>query len=838
MHGEVPRFLDDPVTVIVEVVNRVEPNLDPSVVVDAVEQVARTRAAQRKLAHSLEQIPNLLTSGCAEGLPMVDRLIDTLRERGARMLVPVRCGQCGKPGKRMSSHNADRLRICVTCDNRARGSFAQRPCAVCGRVLVPLAYDRDGRPRCGLCPPDPGVDHVEVLCDLVMTLDPLANRMMLRMLFTTTVRQGARRRQLAWDLQDQPHLLTGAAAHGSQTVRRMVDALVKSGVAGVTAPRCPVCSMTRALRSQREGRPCCQTCYQAARAKPCVRCGVVKPIATRTHDGGELCWTCSIGEQVNKETCSQCGEFTSIATHRDGTPLCYGCRRPPLAVCASCGGYKPCSGAHTATPRCENCRHRARTATCARCSRVRPIGGRDDNRNPLCSYCAQRREQCCRCGHLRPASGRVEDGPLCWTCIKFEPAYFRTCTDCGTITRLHHYGLCVECAAPILLEALLAGPDGAVRPELHTVCAALSANNSVTLMNWLQQTTTAPMLGRLAVASGPVTHDVLDQLLPAGPARHLRQVLIAHRLLPDHDRQLLRLERWFEAKLKEVDDVDEARALRGFLSWTHLRRLRSAGKPTTSGAVASIRDEVKSAIKLSEWLRTRDRNLASCRQSDIDEWCMSAGRMASRARQFLVWCAQHGYTGDVVIPVARETGSRPVFDDEDTRWQITRNLLHDDTIATIDRVAGLLVVLYGQTLSRIVQLSTDDATRDGSAVSLRLGRRPLMLPAPLDQLVLELVDTRRGKAALGHSDEHRWLFPGGLPDRHLHPLSLGKRLRAIGVPSRVARNTALMDISAVMPTKVISELLGLSITGAVRWSTLAAAQGNAYAAEIMTRTSS
>ncbi|WP_327151334.1 hypothetical protein [Nocardia sp. NBC_01329] len=133
-------------------------------------------------------------------------------------------------------------------------------------------------------------------------------------------------------------------------------------------------------------------------------------------------------------------------------------------------------------------------------------------------------------------------------------------------------------------------------------------------------------------------------------------------------------------------------------------------------------------------------------------------------------------------------------------------------------------------------MTVDDVTHDDHAVLLRLGRLPVALPAPLDELVLELVDSRRGKAALGHTDEHRWLFPGGLPAQHLHPTPLGNRLRAIGVPSRIGRNSALMDNAAVMPTKVLSDLLGLSVTGAVRWTALAGVQGDAYAAEIISRT--
>ncbi|WP_327151335.1 hypothetical protein [Nocardia sp. NBC_01329] len=208
---------------------------------------------------------------------------------------------------------------------------------------------------------------------------------------------------------------------------------------------------------------------------------------------------------------------------------------------------------------------------------------------------------------------------------------------------------------------------------------ALSANNPVTLLNWLHQTSTVAMLGRLAVAEGAITHALLDRLVPAVPARHLRQVLIAHRLLPERDRHLSHLEQWFETKLTGLGDADEARALRGYLSWTHLRRLRNAGKPTTPGAVASIRMEINSAMMLLDWLRARERKrkLANCTQSDIDEWCMSTGRTSHRGRRFLAWCAQRGLVGDVVIPVAPGSGARTVFENEDTRWRITRALLND-----------------------------------------------------------------------------------------------------------------------------------------------------------------
>lgn len=59
--------------------------------------------------------------------------------------------------------------------------------------------------------------------------------------------------------------------------------------------------------------------------------------------------------------------------------------------------------------------------------------------------------------------------------------------------------------------------------------------------------------------------------------------------------------------------------------------------------------------------------------------------------------------------------------------------------------------------------------------------------------------------------------------------------RRLGIHSRTARNTALRDNAATMPAVALSELLGLSITAAVRWTTLAGATGNAYAANIIRR---
>ncbi len=50
----------------------------------------------------------------------------------------------------------------------------------------------------------------------------------------------------------------------------------------------------------------------------------------------------------------------------------------------------------------------------------------------------------------------------------------------------------------------------------------------------------------------------------------------------------------------------------------------------------------------------------------------------------------------------------------------------------------------------------------------------------------------------------------------------GGLVRQLGVPVRAGRNTALVDNAATVPAKLLSDLLGLSITGAVRWIHIAA----------------
>jgi hypothetical protein len=146
------------------------------------------------------------------------------------------------------------------------------------------------------------------------------------------------------------------------------------------------------------------------------------------------------------------------------------------------------------------------------------------------------------------------------------------------------------------------------------------------------------------------------------------------------------------------------------------------------------------------------------------------------------------------------------------------------------------VLLYAQPLTRISQLTTSHVLPAAQGhVQLRLGAKPLDLPAPLAAVFLQLARNRRGHAVIGHTDDHSWLFPGGVPGRPLNAPRLAHRLKQLQIPPRASRNTALMELATEMPAKVLSDLLGVSIESAVSWTQEAGQTRPGYAAEVARR---
>ncbi|MBX7269580.1 hypothetical protein KIF24_28600 [Micromonospora sp. Llam7] len=835
--GAPPRFLTEPGAVLVEVVADAEPLLDPAAIGSVIGQVAPTRAELRRLARALHADPGLLTSGEPDGPRLLQDLIGALLTVGARHVRPASCARCRRM-RPLRRRLEDRL-VCAPCANAA--AVRREACARCQRERRVDGRDGDGAPLCAACTRQQrGADPLGELVDGLDRLGTGLPASALRELILAALPRPHQRRTVTADFAARPTALADNAAHGSHHLVLLAEALIAAGATDVALPVCPFCQQSAKIRFGRDGLRCCKRCYEASRSQPCTRCGRARPVAERTADGAALCKACGQRDPVNFETCARCGQHARLVPTDSGERCCRACWRAPIATCSICGRRRPCHGASGPSPRCETCVKRLNTAACQRCGITRVVFARTAQGQPLCQRCAGPRERCVHCHRVRPVVGRPPDGPVCGACWRRDPAATHPCQRCGTVTWLHHFGLCPACACPEVLRELLTAADGTLRPAATTVLDVLAGDdNPAAVLKWLQAPTPRALLAALAEQAGPLQHTTLDRLRPTKAADRLRALLVARGALPARDEHLVLLERWIDTATAAIADVNDRRLVRRFATWHHLRRLRQLStpdRPTGYGQISAARGDLAAAIAFLAWLRTRSTSIATAQQADVDDWLTSGPSSRHNASAFVSWAVRRRHAHDIDLSARSSTTHRRVLTQRDQRWQLARRLLHDNDLHAVDRVAGLLVLLHAQPVSRIAGLTVEhvEATPDGT--HLRLGSTPIRLPPPLDHLVAELVGRRAGHTAVGRTAANRWLFPGAAPGQPLSAQQLGARLRRLGVPARTSRNTTLMDLAGQLPAAVLSQLLGLHLQTATNWTQEAGNTRPRYAAAVTTRT--
>ena len=830
---ELPRHITEPCQVIAEIVAGLEPQMAAADIAAAVAEVSPHRPRMRELAQALVNDPELLTSERPEGPVNIQTLIQALLYRGAVHVRPPRCGHCGGV-KPLRSRDGDQ-RICAWCDMKRRG--ASQPCVVCGLRRHVAFRDRQGRPRCVHCPPEDDQDPTQGLCDLIGAVQTGLTRETVEQVIVDVMPKPSHQRKLLWTLQEDSGLLTGQGFRGSPRLLALIEALIGHGAQTVVMPSCPFCGTAgRPLTRVRDGLRCCRRCWEQPRTEQCARCGRDKDVGSRTLEGRALCHACWRSDPLSHDECTGCGRRTTIVFRTFTQAHCRRCWNPPAGVCSICGQHRPCYFASTEHARCHACTRRINnTNECSSCGRLHITWARTPDGEPLCSTCSRRIEECVICGRQRDVAARLPEGLACRTCYREHPASRRHCRQCGTFTRLYHHGLCDGCACLRMLADLLSGPNGQLRPEAQAVFDALVDGDPRSMLLWLRQPAPRGILTAIGHADEPLTHEFLDQLQPRQAVRHLRAVLVNASTLPPRDEQLITLERWLKTTLGQLTDPDQRALLHRFVTWTHLRQLRRQKTISTYEQITVVRREVRNSIQLMDWLRSRGRTLATATQANIDAWLAEGTRGRHDARPFILWATERGHAHDIEVPSRPQDNLRSTFLHDDKRWTLIHRLLHDDELAVTDRVAGLLVMLFAQPLTRICCLTTQQITRDDGHLCLALGTHPLQIPPPLDDLITKLIETRTSRAAHGNTTQHPWLFPGGTPGQHLSPRQLMRRLQRVNIPTRLSRNTAMVNLAAERPGAGISHLLGLHPDTAEKWTREAGTPRAGYAAELARR---
>jgi len=255
-----------------------------------------------------------------------------------------------------------------------------------------------------------------------------------------------------------------------------------------------------------------------------------------------------------------------------------------------------------------------------------------------------------------------------------------------------------------------------------------------------------------------------------------------------------------------------------------LRRARNRPDVRPSRSVRKYaRNRILLAVDFLNWLGERNLTLSTATQRDVDVWLLEGSVNRYRLRGFLLWTQARSLTTDLTVPWLGRGEPNDMLN-TDERWQLLRRCLHDDHVSLRLRAAGALVLLFGQTPARVVQLTRADLTSRGGQAYLNLGRQPVILPPRLGVLLNELADQvpagRRPRVEDSDGD-HQWLFPGTYPGQHADPERISTLLNGeLGIFIRPARNTALCALAEDLPAPVLAELLDLHINTAVRWTAL------------------
>jgi hypothetical protein len=385
----------------------------------------------------------------------------------------------------------------------------------------------------------------------------------------------------------------------------------------------------------------------------------------------------------------------------------------------------------------------------------------------------------------------------------------------------------------VLIRPLLTVGDD-VRPELLPLLTWWrTVDRPESVRSWLARRPAAKdLLRRLADGTVALTHEGLDEIPDTKTVRYVRRVLVASGVLPTHDEHLRRLERWLSETIAAITDPQHRAIMYRYAVWYRLRRLRARigpQKPVTDEQATNIRDHVRAAAAVLAALAGSGRTLDGLRQSDIDEWLVG-GQVARRDQlgAFLRWARRERLT-TVAIPVAQWAGpASPI--DHDQRWTLARRLLHDDTAATEDRLAGLLVVLYAQTPARVRLLRFDHLDSRPDGVRLTFGSTPIDLPPDMAVLFSRLSAERAGTDRATTP----WIFPGRPWTQPISADMLRKRLKGLGMGVHAARTAAMFQLAVELPAAVLARCLGIDISSAVAWQRTASGDWHAYAARLTT----
>lgn len=599
-------------------------------------------------------------------------------------------------------------------------------------------------------------------------------------------------RLLQLALIKQPGVLHGKHKNVPITVQELCHALVAAGARGIILPSCEGCG--RHLRLPHKapgGGRHCSRCARNHLSTACARCGRTQPVQ-RNIGGQRFCRACWRADPRSFDTCSRCGKSATIVV-----------RRPEL-VCLNC---------YTAPEKtCSLCHRTGRVAThlegkcvCARCYY--------GMRNP---------HPCPECGQRRMLTNLLHEQLVCAECAGAPVTM--ACPGCGSVQESRKHHLCAQCRRPIVVRRLLSDETGEIRDEMQALADYLTSHHprAESLSRWADNSSAAATLRDLAGGTLPLEPTaIIERAGSVQSASFLLSLLVQSGTLPDLNVQHARFEHWLRVWLASLESPEDRLLLRQYSAWGLNSTTHTAPRGATKARYQKQRAALRYCAKLLRHIRTQGHSLTTYPQRELDAFLTGSPSQQDALAPFARWLRQNRMSRLRVEHRKNQLAGSGF--DSDHRWKMARLFLKDTHISPVDRVAALLVLLYGMHLTRIVTIERAQVDVLQDRVTLTLGKEAIELPRALGEALMDLLN-------LSQPRSERWLFAGRNPGAPLTAGALGKRLNRHGMQTGSARVTALLELAQQMHPRVLSDLLGISTTSATAWWRLAGGDWASYPA--------
>jgi hypothetical protein len=678
-----------------------------------------------------------------------------------------------------------------------------------------------------------------------------------------------RLRGLTGHLGAHPDALSSGPNSQPPVLGRFVQTLVAAGAQRISLihPACLDCGRRRPAQQSFPDGVLCGACYaRRSSVKVCIACGTRRRVGCDGAAGNPICQPCLRGPRVRAERPAHVEALTadlSARTHLDAatlTPLLTALGRRPgyLAALAEQLAHHDLgdgelsfelarltialrtAGADLPAPACQSCGQPTSQGLsttgahirCRACVRLCPDCGlsRQSEGESICRQCRKERHlnrrtctECTRTNRIR------DNDDLCHDCAQREDS--PRCADCGQVCRtrprIGQERICMSCALRRAVDQLLPAGDIGGLEQLR---AAILTVEPLTTKRFITRPAIAALLSDLRTARLPPTHATLDAQPANAGLEYLRALLVAAGVLPDDPTRPITGFEQDALRMLAVLTPGHARLVRSWLRWKVLPRLRRHidGPLDLAQAVANARRTLGQVIAFVRTIKHAETTLQGCGQHHIDGWFATQIAMRHQVRPFLTWMQRtRRLPPELALPPTYRGRPQPRTDAEQ-RWSIARRLVTDDTLDPADRVAAALVVLYAQTLSRIVALTTEHIQRDGDTLCLQLGTDWLELAEPFATLIQSLPLRRRH--GIVEQLPTTWLFPGQRAGRPLRAVALGNRMRELGIQPQRMRLAALDQLTKEVPPAMLAGVLGIPARTTVGTTSRSGGDWTRYAA--------